>query len=210
MAALKDGAETFPGKSVSAFTEYLINKGLREREEEERDPALKALLFMIGQLAEDISGWGYTAKQFLPAEKRNEHLCQWRTDPFKFKAFKVAVTTLLGWLDEPAGKMQSPITREQAEKEAALFAPGNQTVIKAIEKQAEDPEAFGNFRAAFLWRELRGLFLEPGSEKHLTRLKEILAKIPEFKKAWERQLYGLPQARRDLELPKAKSEKPKS
>ena len=78
MAALKDGAETFPGRSVSAFTEVSYSKGLRERDEEERDPALKALLFMIGQLAEDITA-GVTQKQFLPAEKRNEHLCQWRT-----------------------------------------------------------------------------------------------------------------------------------
>src|SRR5262245_35878381 len=91
----------------SASQELLarLNSSLSREKDRERDPALQALLFMIGRLAEGLSGIHIpdsigddpTAGKKLRAEWQSE----WRTDLFKFRAFKFAVGKLLDALEEP-------------------------------------------------------------------------------------------------------------
>src|SRR6478735_6366005 len=97
LAALKAGAETWPGKNISTFAEYLIDTGLHEREEARRDPALKALLFLIANLAERFSGVRFVSEAGVRLEKPT----QWRTDLFYFRAFRFAIQRLLDTLEEP-------------------------------------------------------------------------------------------------------------
>jgi hypothetical protein len=111
LAALKAGAKKAPGKNVSTFAEYLIDKGLRQRAEEKRDPALKALLHFIGQIAVWASG------RFVMIEKQELHdriPAFWRTDQLSFRAFKFAVRGLLDLIEEPPG--DDPLAREGREK----------------------------------------------------------------------------------------------
>ena len=72
LANLKAAAKKWPGKKVSTFTEYLIDRGLREREEEDRDPALRALLYLIGQLADYLTGAQGWSDEWLKSRWRNE------------------------------------------------------------------------------------------------------------------------------------------
>jgi hypothetical protein len=57
-----------------------------------RDPATRALCFLISELAETI-GLGQSG---------------WRSDPFLFRAFKVGVAKLLDNIPQPAGKIETP------------------------------------------------------------------------------------------------------
>ena len=101
MAALKVAAQSWPGKNVSTFTEYLINNGLRERDEARRDPALQGLLFLIATLAERIAFANYAeSKELRPKLQR-----LWRQDLLYFNAFKLAVRELLDALEKPPGTL---------------------------------------------------------------------------------------------------------
>jgi len=96
LAALRAGARTWPG-NVSTFTEFLLERALREREEERRDPKLRALLYFIAQIAEWSGAYGMTVTKEL--EKRLPKL--WHTDRLSFRTFKVAVEELLHLMVEP-------------------------------------------------------------------------------------------------------------
>ena len=75
--------------------------------EKERDRPLRGLLYMIGQLAEHINNTAWTRKA---SEKKygTQSLSLWRTHPYLFKAFKVAVSRWLNSLPEPTDEPQIP------------------------------------------------------------------------------------------------------
>jgi hypothetical protein len=146
LAALKAAAETWPGKNVSILTERLINDGLRKREEATRDPSLQALLFLIGQLAEHISGGIYEADKKLVMDKT----ATWRTDLFKFRAFKVAIGKLLGAIPEPPSTMTDE-QRMQAITETAEQFDAGPELFKLMMDTYMSPEAFGAKTFVDIW-----------------------------------------------------------
>jgi hypothetical protein len=203
MAALKAAAAKWPGGNVSTFTEFLINKGLHERDEEERDPPLRALLFLIGQLAEHISGTAYT-KGLLADEFRHKTMSRWRSDRFKFLAFRFAVNHLLNSLGEPHGRLKSPRSERTVEIQVKTFAPDDAALAKIIREQVTSPEAYGVFTAASLIQMGRGTMGPDKDKRFLAAVRQAMSSAPEVLRAWERDWYGLPQALHDLELkPKA-------
>lgn len=209
LAELKAHAQTWQGGkgNVSAFTESLINKGLRERVEERRDPALRGLLYLIGQLAESMSG-GY----FMPKEYRPQFISQWRTDPFRFRAFKLAVRKLLDALEEPPGELNpppvlpqpirrgaSPLQPQQIEEairhtaSALHLSPEDLGFILArVHEETKSPENFATLHFAMLWE--RAINTAPPDEVDRKVFTASFGHIA------EREFYGLPKAVRDLEL----------
>jgi len=189
MAALKAAAETWPGKNVSAFTEYLINRGLREREEEGRDPALRALLYLIGQLAEHVTGMiGF------PGADRSD----WRYSFFQFRAFKFAVHKLLDALEEPPdmGWSAKKVVEEQM-KRGPRLAPGffDREHRKKYLEEYKSPETRGASVLAY--------FYEAAQKTHALTERErtMMREIPGFRAIMEPRLYGIPQAWKDLQFP---------
>jgi hypothetical protein len=187
LAELKAQAQTWQNGNgnVSAFTETLIHKSLQERAEEKRDPALKALLYMIGQLTERFSD-----TMFLKGNFRS----RWRDDPFVFRAFKVAVHRLLDKLEEPLNDPAVGQIRME-ETVAALKEFGAPPEWKkAYIEMCKSPEKFGNFAFSLFWMDATRTDPLPDG------LRNIVRRYPQTERTIEREFYGLTQAVHDLEL----------
>jgi hypothetical protein len=175
---------------VSAFTEYLIERGLRERSERERDPALRGLLFMIAQLAERVAGEQYTPD----ADVRSYFQQQWRTDLFKFRAFKFAIGKLLDALEEPPGEIRPAMTEEQAEDVNKFFGTSPE-FMKLMVEIYKSPESLGAHQFASLWTQVVKSDL-PFTEAE----RKMMLKHPILGRVMEREYYGFREARKALEL----------
>jgi hypothetical protein len=186
LANLRAAAKKWPGKKVSTFTEYLIDRALREREEEERDPALRALLYLIGQMADHITGAFDGYDEILSPS--------WRHSLFQFRAFKCAVHKLLDGLEEPPGplwKVEDVV--EHLEKSGRPIHPD---ILEDYLKTFKSPEARGaSLLASFYFYEQSP---RPLSEWQRAEMR----KVPAYRSIMERRVYGIPQALKALELQK--------
>jgi hypothetical protein len=199
LAQLKASAADWPGENVSAFTEFLINRGLAEREKQKRDQALRALLYCIAQLAERCGG--------IPTVKARWN---WRTDPFLFRAFKLAVRKFLDALEEPSGEIKPPwasMLYDSPEKlEIASTRTSSPELFKYIVNQmmedSKSPENYATYAFTEVWRQANNPAPEPDEYE-----RAIFQALP-FGKALEREFYGLPKALRDLELKSKPAAKP--
>lgn len=203
LAELRAQAQTWQGGNgnVSAFTESLINKGLHERAEERRDPALRGLLYFIAQLAERAGAF----RMFIRKEELRARIpTLWRTDRLSFEIFKVAVRQLLdSTIDEPPddpvareGRIHylEEIGHERADLinslEGGLWSRGEEKK-KALETELL-PENLGKEILFELW--FRGVSADYG------RGQIEFTKGTPFARETEREVYGLAQAARDLDL----------
>lgn len=196
LADLKAQAQEWQGGkgNVSAFTERLINDGLHERTERERDPALRGLLYLIGQLAESMSGgW-----PILPGVTS-----QWRTDLFRFRAFKLAVRKLLDGMAEPPGELKRPTLLEPVRRagpeafvrsaSALHLSPEDLAFHYArVEEETETPERFATVNLIMLL--VRASNTAPPDEVD----RDIFT--ASFGRIAEREFYGLPKALKALRL----------
>ena len=182
--------EAAASKSGKSVTQELLRRlrDLFQRDiDEDRDPALRALNFFIAEIAEQISGGMYLRDQGLRSAMQKE----WRADLFNFKAFKFAVSKLLDALEEPPGKVRV-LSGSAKKKFIAKFGP---TALERI----KSPEAFGSYQFNQIW-ELSAWAQKVRDTSLGEEGKELMLKFPQIWKALTRQLYGLPEARRDLEL----------
>jgi hypothetical protein len=217
MAALKASAKTWPGENVSAFTEYLINKALRVREEEARNRSLRALNYFIAKLGEKIGSpvFYFTndpaiigpPPNSIPTRREQDKILHgyrlsdwWRTDPFRFRAFKAAVRKLLDTLEEPPGELRSPVPEHVREK----VEFGEPWRTERMRKALRTPEEYGAFIFAELWAwsESSATQWTPLSDLE----KQFHEEMPLWAKARLDQAYTLPKARGDLELKRGKSQ----
>jgi len=187
------------------LTDELIGRirvSFAREHEQRRDPATRALLFLISQLAEQV------------------HLnspIEWHQNPFMFRAFKLAVARLLDAL-EPSGKIQPPyedvgrafleVARGAKEKPAPVLVQSQWFV-----DQYQTPEK----TAAVVADSILRLFLGGSStlNEHVPYLRDLAAKHPEneiYKGLFDnllRDRYRMSDARRALQL-KPKSQKKES
>jgi hypothetical protein len=190
------------GKSVTQELLRRLQQSFQQDQEKERDPPLRALLFMIGQLADHVSGvmWfkNYFAKKY-----GTKAISLWRTDPFKFRAFKFAVMALLDSLEIPAGKLQAPVDEELVEEQVRRYG-SDPSIAKMIREQRTSPEAYGRFVAGrlMMMTNLHDVGLAHDPVEWMRPIREELSEHPQLQKAIEREFYGLPQASRDLALKK--------
>jgi hypothetical protein len=145
----------------------------KERQEERRPPATRALCFLISELAERAG--------FLDISK-------WHRSAFAFHAFRLAVGQLLESLQPKADPLKGL-------REAFHETPTGE----AIRASMKTPEAYGAHIAKGLVDEL----LQPRSAKWETDYKDMLRTHPDpqIKAVAEGMLdtlYGMSDARRDL------------
>ncbi len=85
--------------SLSQELLHRVQTSFSEDRKRARDPALQAMCFLIGEVAEGITN---------PVMRvAGATLPRWRSNPFLFRAFKLAVGQLLDAL-EPAGEIKGP------------------------------------------------------------------------------------------------------
>src|SRR5262245_29055532 len=182
-------SEAIDGATVSERLPWHLRRSFNRQSEEERDPALRALLFMIARLAEGISPGELTTDMALKAQIQSK----WRTELFNFRAFKVAVKRLLDILEEPPAKKnyykRAEIIRRKAPK---TLGPEFAEMFAEIHKTPESYGAwvFGNLWARFVKSDLP--FTE--SEHRMMQRYPILGRV------MEREYHSFQKARKALEL----------
>jgi hypothetical protein len=196
MRAELEAAAEKRGRSLTQELLWRVQDSFNLEHNKRRDPALRALNFVIAQMAERISGGMYLAHE----ELRQGWLKEWRTDPFKFRAFKFAVGKLLDEL-QPPGEIR-PAPSEEVCKEAAECFGFTDEFTKWLAEINKTPEAKGAFEFEALWTQLTR------SNRLTQREKEWGNRYPYLGQVMEREFYGFADARRDLKLPGLKEKKP--
>ena len=173
------------GKKLSRELLWRMSESLNRDREQDRDPAMRALCFLIATLGEQITGGSYTADKSM----RDKQIKEWRTDPFLFKAFKFAVIKLLDAL-EPPGEVRPPI----AEKEIKKFT-NDPRKIKYLMMRIKSPKNFSaqEVSMVLMWLNSDYSMLDV----HNLRLRH---RVPAVASRVKNELYGYIDARRDLEL----------
>ena len=168
------------GKSLGQELLRRLQDSFNRDRDKARDPAMQALCFLIAETAQQTAG----------LNKATHRELHWRTNPFYFRAFKIAVGKLLDALEpkgdiEPPLEMQFNITTEEAGALENDFL-----------KSFRDPESRGGYAARSIWASLRNVPLHTREEDKET--KERLRVRSQA--AYFRELYGMPNAARDLQI----------
>jgi hypothetical protein len=143
-----------------------------EYEEERRDPAMRGLCFLIGQLAHHIVGP-------FPSD--------WRSNLFFYTAFKIAVRQLLDALDPPGPGTWYTSKLKDSRGEAADAS------MRRYLETFESPEARGACTADLVLSELRDM------PRWSHEVREEQRKLMEtLGPSFVQSFYGMPDAARDL------------
>jgi hypothetical protein len=179
--------------NVSDRLLWHLRRSFNRQRDEERDPALQALLVVIARLAEDVTGG-----ELMPnKDVRSQLQRRWRTDLFQFRAFKFAVKKLLDTLEEPPSD-EHELTEEQREQFARESAehfgdsPEFTTLFLSIHKS---PEAMGGWVFGNLWKRFTHSHL-PFTENE----RRMMVEDPVLGVAMKREYYDFQKARKALEL----------
>ena len=171
-ASMRKDLEAARRKSGRSTTQEMLTRlqySFNEDRRKARDPALQAVCYLISEAAEGTAN---------PAPARVKNLRPlWRSNPFLFRAFKLAVAKLLDAL-EPAGEIKPPTNVLEVADGVKLFA-------RHLRGIYQTPEALADFVTAGI---LRALF----SPAPAARLSEWP------RPRWED--YGMEPACRDLGL----------
>jgi hypothetical protein len=148
----------------------------RERDES-RQPGMRALCFLIAELADHIVG------PSVARGKSEFRFYSWRSDPFFYRAFKIAVGRLLDAL-EPSGPIKVyQITANEAELEPYM---------KHYLSSFKTPEARAEYSVEYILTALR-------EAPHQTaERREEQRKLVGMHPALMREFYGMPDAASDL------------
>lgn len=155
------------GRSASQELLGRLKKSLDDETYKDRDRAMKALCFLISELAVAVTGW---------SDSKNRPAANWRTDPFFFHAFSLAVAQVLNAI-APKGKIRNPQwIRER----------GDAVLSYGLPESFSSPEVRGKFAADFVLQWL-----------HVARFEDVEGrKLPSN---FEKRIYGMVQARSDLD-----------
>jgi len=186
MRAELEAAAKNRGWSLTQELLWRIRVSLSKDRQDSRDSTLRAICFLISAMA---TRGLYTRRPGKP----------WYQDPFTFRAFKLGVAKLLDAL-EPRGEISIPI-HESGTRFAGL--PIYSTLIKT-------PEDAADFAAEGELLRLFHIGPEGFTRDAEDRLRgtSSLAEWNEFLDDYERGLYALSDARRDLGIDEPK--KPES
>jgi hypothetical protein len=166
-----------------------------------RDPALRAICFLISELADKII--------YVPHGDQN-----WHNNKFLFRALRIGIAKLLDEI-EPKGAMPpSPTSRgaEFLKKRPDQLDEKTREILRGIVEVYRSPQTLANFAAFITISDLyRGP--HPNVIKTWKLLTDPSAKVDEETRAAaatgamglmmaDRTQYGMEQARRDLEITK--------
>jgi hypothetical protein len=171
------------GQSVSQVAERLLRQGLSRKDADDGDRAARAICFLIRQIARFVVGIE------LLRDGRSAVIYDWRSDPFFYRAFKLAVSRVLDAL-EPAGKIKQPVI-----KLAAGDTADDKQHYTEMRKTFATPEARAQDTAdlilAMLTTKLSGQERE-AQRQHLIDQGVSPAVFASF--------YGMPEAADDLKV----------
>jgi hypothetical protein len=170
------------GRSASQELLRRLQESFNRDRDKARDPAMRALCFLIAEMANAVAGL---------TDSEGKPLFDWRTDPFFYRAFKLAVAQLLDTL-EPGGKIKPPGSILSAQSEDEKADP----IFEVFKSTYETPEE----RADTAVRTLLSALQQ--ANPYADELKQ---EDDPHRAKWLRQAYGLKDARRDLELTKRKT-----
>jgi hypothetical protein len=139
----------------------------------DRDKSIYALCYLMAELADLVGN---------PISAQGKPRFDWRTDPFTFEAFRVALGELLDWL-KPSGETISQFER---------YEGGFHGMPASVVENFKSPKAKGQEAFAVLWRKMQS---EPLDDEEKGRLRRTARGI-----RVERQFYAMADARRDLRL----------
>jgi hypothetical protein len=168
-----------------------LRTSLSNEREEQRSPAMRALCFLIAQLADHVVG----PKLF--GEGKEVALYNWRADPFFYRAFKIAVGQLLDALEPPGPIKAYPITVRvkdgpdlDIEDDHAGLDPSTRRYLETF----KTPEARAQYSADFVLTAFRA-FPQWSAETREGQRKLVTEYgFPTL----IRDFYGMPDAARDL------------
>jgi hypothetical protein len=170
------------GQSISQVAERLIRAGLTASRD--RNPAMRALCFLITQLAGHIVG---PKLMEVEGSKSEIPLFNWRSSPFFFRAFKIAVGQLLDAL-EPRG----PIRPCDFTTNAAELDPSMERYLESF----KTPEARAEYSVDYILTAFRSVPHWTEAEREEQRKFVSDAGNPTL----IREFYAMPDAARDLAL----------
>jgi hypothetical protein len=148
----------------------------RERDES-RQPAMRALCFLIAELADHIVG------PSVARGKSEVRFYDWRSDPFFYRAFKIAVGRLLDALEPPGPIKAYQITAKQGELDPYM---------KHYLASFKSPEARAEYSVGYILTALR-------EAPHQTaERREEQRKLVGMHPVLMREFYGMPDAAKDL------------
>lgn len=121
--ALLKKASDESGKSISQIAEWAMIEGLaaRERARSEQGDPLHWLCYVVVELSQMVCNF---------KNKKGEPAFDWRTHPFFFQAFKLAIGKFLDAMSPP-GKMRSPMADEPGLKTSTAWGPHNTPEARA-------------------------------------------------------------------------------
>lgn|SRR5262249_30404847 len=176
------------GQSISQLAERLLITGLAERRERDKDRAMRALCFLITQLAHHIVG------PHVRKEGSEVAVFDWRSDPFFYRAFKLSVGQLLDALEPPGPIEKRPVVTVYKGE----MNPSMQRYVDSF----KTPEARAEYSADYILSALRSIPHWPAEVREEQRKLMTSLASPSF----VRELYGMPDAWNDL-IPKEATER---
>jgi hypothetical protein len=168
------------GKSISQLAERLLVAGLAERQEEEKDKQQRALCFLISEIARQVVGPNATDG------KREVALYDWRSDPFFYRAFTLAVGRVLGAISPP-GEIKPPKIRTAEDEDA-------DPIVQRYIESFRSPEARAEYAADRILQLFRDMPRVSAEEREKQR--KLLSEF--YTPSLAREFYGMPDAAHDL------------
>jgi hypothetical protein len=174
-----DSAARKHGRVVGQELLTRVQRTFDREKADQRNPALRALLFLFGELA--------------------DYLCRdpnWHRDPFIFRAFKLAIVKLMDAL-EPKGEMSPP---PEPYRGAGIYKTPKSAAKNAADLvlfeiyNAEPLEGFEDMLREGPW------FVAGGKE--VPAPGEMLAVARRVEDSYERTYYAMSNVRRDLGIDK--------
>jgi hypothetical protein len=154
-----------------------LRTSLSNEREQQRNPPIRALCFLIAQLADHVVG------PKVLREGKEHPLFDWRTHPFFYKAFKIAVSQLLDALDPP-GPIEPP---KFTVENGADLDPSTRRYVETF----KTPEARGQYSADFVLTLFRAF---PHQWSVETREEQIKLVTEYGSPQLIREFYGMPDA----------------
>jgi hypothetical protein len=203
------------GRSISQVAERLLNSAIQEKRRRQAQPSMRAISFLIEQVALRLVEQNVVCinfadhdpnvlesadgREMLKAVAEGDvGLEAWRTNPFLYQAFKLAVASLLSLFD-PKGELRSPIPIDLVSKVSAVKNdPG---LLEHMTRIWSSPE---NLAAHVVTYIRLGL-----GRNHALFKQELEAVAPydDLIRSIKDEFYGMQQVRRDLGLESRKTEK---
>jgi hypothetical protein len=200
---------TTSGQPISQVAERLLVLGLEAKRWRDHYKPLRALCFVIERTALAASSGRYLDPTD-PIWKRDrwhamaaeDFFNDWRTDPFRYRAFRLAVASLLSAL-EPKGEIRSPydldriedpVLKERLKPIYSGELIENPAIKELMKRTYESPENFAAYIFSIIWRDLSRNY--PLSEKE----KFLFGRAESVGQMILAEIYQMGDARHDLGL----------